>query len=484
MNEKLLIGWGEEDITPENANVELAGQYYQRVATGIHSRIKCVALALEKGDSRAVEICLDVVGISDELQNSAAAAIAEAVPELREGEVFLNAIHTHSAPYTRSAGLFRDWLKLDPAMLSPAEYVRFLTGKIVKAVSEAWQNRAPGGIATGFGFARIGHCRRPVFADGVAQMYGDPTRGDFIGMEAGEDSGVELLFTFDANDRPTGAIVNIPCPSQAMESTYKISSDYMGAGRELLKKEFGPDFHTLCQVSAAGCQSPRDLVRHFTTEPDFWHEDGVPVLAGRMFEAVMRGYKAHDAIDRDPVFEHRVQTVVLPVRRVSFSEYKKAKEELAELLAIMPEKEAFDEFCATTHANEAVPGRPGPYDDKEQHFVQIQNRKAVIARYESQDETPNYRFPMHTMRLGDAAVTTNPFELYLHFGQIIKARSRARQTFIVQLCTSTCGYLPSPDAERFGGYGGMIINGKVGSDGGYKLVEESVGAINELFEGK
>ena len=49
MNEKFLIGWGDEDITPEHANVELAGQYYQRVATGIHSRIKCVALALEKG---------------------------------------------------------------------------------------------------------------------------------------------------------------------------------------------------------------------------------------------------------------------------------------------------------------------------------------------------------------------------------------------------------------------------------------------------
>ena len=44
------------------------------------------------------------------------------------------------------------------------------------------------------------------------------------------------------------------------------------------------------------------------------------------------------------------------------------------------------------------------------------------------------------------------------------------------------GYLPSPDAERFGGYGGLIINGQVGSDGGYKLADATVEAINRLFD--
>ena len=39
MSEQFMIGWGEADITPSNPKVELAGQYYQRVATGIHSRI-------------------------------------------------------------------------------------------------------------------------------------------------------------------------------------------------------------------------------------------------------------------------------------------------------------------------------------------------------------------------------------------------------------------------------------------------------------
>ena len=149
----------------------------------------------------------------------------------------------------------------------------------------AWKNRKEGSIARAFGFARVGHCRRPVFADGTAEMYGDTTRLDFIGLEAGEDSGVDMLFTYDAAGKKTGMFLNVACPSQVMESTYKVSSDFAGATRELLKKEYGEKFHMLYQISPAGCQSPRDLVRHYTTEPDFWHEDGVAVIADRLLAA-------------------------------------------------------------------------------------------------------------------------------------------------------------------------------------------------------
>ena len=92
---------------------------------------------------------------------------------------------------------------------------------------------------------------------------------------------------------------------------------------------------------------------------------------------------------------------------------------------------------------------------------------------------------MNVVRLGNIAIASNPFELYLYYGQNIKARSKAKQTFIVQLAAGgdhPCGYLPSPDAEKFGGYGGLIINGQVGSDGGYKLCDITVEEINKLFE--
>ena len=54
MSTPFLIGWGEADITPDGRTVALAGQYYLRIAKGIHSRIKTVALALVLGGLMAV----------------------------------------------------------------------------------------------------------------------------------------------------------------------------------------------------------------------------------------------------------------------------------------------------------------------------------------------------------------------------------------------------------------------------------------------
>ena len=115
----------------------------------------------------------------------------------------------------------------------------------------------------------------------------------------------------------------------------------------------------------------------------------------------------------------------------------------------------------------------------------IRNAMAVVARYRDQNERPELHFDMHVVRLGDAVFASNPFELYLYYGQNIKARSRAGQTFLVQLSGGAdlpAGYLPSPDAEKFGGYGGLIINGQVGSDGGYQLADLTVEAIGRLFD--
>lgn len=480
---KLLLGWGETDITPANAKVELSGQYYQRLAQGIHSRLKAVALALDNGQEQAVLVALDVVGFDEELQLAVRKMVSTAIPDIRPESIFLNAIHTHNAPYTRPTGLFRDWLPLDPEALPPAAYVEFLKTQILAAVRQAWSERAPGGIAPAFGRAAIGHCRRAVYSGSSAEMYGDTTRSDFTGMEAGVDSGVEMLFTFSEKARPTGMIVNLACPSQVMEATYLISSDFMGAARENLQREFGSQFHTLCQVSAAGCQSPRDLVRNYRTEPDFWHADGVGVHAGRLSRAVLEAYsQTAGKIEYQPVFRHTCRRLQLPLRRVSYQQYSQAVTDLQGLLQRLPEREAFEDFCRQTHANEAIPGRPGPYDSKLHHFVLIQNARAVVKRYQSQDDKPYFDYDLQALRLGDCAMVNCPFELYLCFGQIIKARSPARQTFVVQLSGGSGGYLPSPEAERLGGYGGLIINGKVGADGGYLLADAAGDRIRELWQ--
>jgi hypothetical protein len=85
------------------------------------------------------------------------------------------------------------------------------------------------------------------------------------------------------------------------------------------------------------------------------------------------------------------------------------------------------------------------------------------------------------IRFGEVAFATSPFELFLDYGNRMKARSYAEQTFIVQLACGSKGYLPTEKAEKAGHYSAYITSGCVGHEGGDILVREQLEEINELF---
>ena len=87
---------------------------------------------------------------------------------------------------------------------------------------------------------------------------------------------------------------------------------------------------------------------------------------------------------------------------------------------------------------------------------------------------------IHALRIGDAVMITNPFELFLDYGLRIKARSPASQTFVVQLAGPGF-YLPTESAVQAGGYGAMPAVSATGPEGGGELVEAMLDLIRDLF---
>ena len=64
----LEIGWAERDITPSldgGKKIPLAGQYYVRDATNIHSRLKVTCCVMRNGDEQVLMGSVDVVGLWD-----------------------------------------------------------------------------------------------------------------------------------------------------------------------------------------------------------------------------------------------------------------------------------------------------------------------------------------------------------------------------------------------------------------------------------
>ena len=153
-------------------------------------------------------------------------------------------------------------------------------------------------------------------------------------------------------------------------------------------------------------------------------------------------------------FVHKVEDVRLPVRKITAAEAERVKQEY----------ERFLKMPATERSR----------------YVQMNRSKEVIRRYERQDQEPYYEIRMHAIRLGDIAIATNPFELFLDYGIQIKARSRAEQTFVAQL-SGAGTYLPTAKAVAGGHYSAEAADNRVGPEGGQILVERTLEAINSMW---
>jgi hypothetical protein len=73
--------------------------------------------------------------------------------------------------------------------------------------------------------------------------------------------------------------------------------------------------------------------------------------------------------------------------------------------------------------------------------------------------------------VGDAAICTNPAELYCEFGLEIKKRSPAKVTLISELADGWAGYVATPQAIRHGGYSAQASNvARLVPDAGWQIV--------------
>jgi len=480
-------GWGTADITPTRTS-ELYGQYYQRVATGIRDRLGVTALSLEqrcedKKCGQALLISCDQAMINRGLVDEVREKLRITIPDFDPSRLVINAIHTHNAPAAYDS---LKWWKHDPALLSLEEYRAMLVDALASAATTAWKSRAPAQIGAAVGFASVGHCRRPLYQDGSAEMYGPTNRPDFIGMEGGQDDTIGVFGIWSDKGALTGLIVNVTCPSQVMEGTYVVTADMFGEMRRRLQERFGKNVNVLCQVGAAGDQAPRDLTLPPKAGPTYWDEAGLVELGGRLAQAVEEALpRAQAARQATTLVRHEVCRPRLPLRTVSVQQYARATAELAALIAREPADDtapesAYARFVSRTREREKQPV-PGPFDDKNDDFVLMRNLEAVVQRFHAQRQAADYQAELHVMRIGDTAISTSPFELYLDYGLRIRSRSPAALTLHTELCCDDAGYLPTARAVAAGGYGALVANGLIGPEGGQLLVESILEGIRGLF---
>jgi len=455
---ELWVGTTQVDITPSKP-VALSGQRHTRVAREVESPVTATVLAMETraGDNsldQAIIVSCDLVAVRDGIQERLRDRVKPHLSDFNIAKLFLSATHTHTAPVMREDV----YVIPDEDAIRPIEYVGFLVDRLEEAVVRAWSNRRPAGVGWGLGHALVAHNRRAVYADGSAQMYGKTDEPSFRAMEGYEDHYIDTLFFFNADRTVIALAVNVACPSQEVEGRSAVNADFWHETRSMLRKRFGDNVQVLAWTGAAGDQSPHLM----------WYERAeermrtlrkltrLQEIARRIDLAVDEAYHgAEQDIRFDVILIHHVKNIQLPVRMVTEAE---ATEAMA--------------FCRAVAEEDSL---------NPQNCLERMWNRQIVERYERQSTDPYYTMELHTIRLGDVAICTNPFELYSEYGVRIKARSEALQTFVVQLVGASGGYLPTAEAIRGGHYSTEVYSNQVGPEGGNTLVDKTVTEINAMW---
>lgn len=497
----LIIGWAEESITPEK-KIALAGQFAERISEYVETPITATTLAVESEGEQLIICSCDLVNISTNLLENVRQVVRSQNSEIDTDKIILSAIHTHTSHLynhsntkgVNSAGMAKSKKILDSFLPPEKQYrarvsekgddfmnsddaLEFLTERIAKSVISAWENRKPARYATGFGRAAIGMCRRVCYSDGSAKMWGDTNMAAFTELEGGNDSGIEMMFFYDENEKLMGVLANVACPAQVLEHRMFISSDYWGKVKILLREKFGEDLFVLGLCSAAGDQCPRDMIRWVNPETpiddpniernDYIERDADPsmfdikgswLVGKRIVNEIVMSLEEVEKTYDDAILMHEKLTIDLPLRRVTPKEYEEAKEALEKYASKV-----------TDHIN---------FEDNAKMHIHT----GTVLRWEEQHTQDIEPVEVHIARLGNIALATNPFELFLDYGNQIRARSRARQTILIQLACGSEGYLPTEKAEKGSHYSAYVSSGHVGHEGGEMLVRKTTEEINKMFK--
>jgi hypothetical protein len=492
----IKIGWASRDVST-NAPVHIPGQFYRRISTGCMDAITVTALVIEREDT-VIMVSGDFVsagyGIIDDIRS----AVSERCPEIPTRNILYSVTHTHSSPRYFTSPIGYDDDPSDTPIEDPAIYRAFLVENISSAIIEAYEKRAEGSFAYGYGTAGIGVSRRSTYFDDVslrengkknsltpnghAKMYGATKDDMFSGYEGSTDFNVGFVFTFDKNDELTGAIINVACPSQCGENELYLSADYWHYAREFIRKKYG-NVYILPQCAAAGDLSPhvlhqvdalnRRLLLKYGECEELMKIYNASIYKERFLAKVDLGERIFAAFDEVYAWASKERFSDVPVLHsvsdVPLEAWKITREQYEESVR------GYDEYARdaedqVNHAGKSVKG------------AILSRYKATIDRYEK--DVDYYPTEVHTVRLGDVAFASNPFELYVDYQHRIQGRSPFTETFIVQLAATpqgrAAGYLCTERAKENMGYSAIIYSCNVSPEGGQTLVYKTLEELNKL----
>ncbi len=450
----IRIGWGEKNVCPKGGKIYIAGGVPFRAVEKVHDEIKATAMVVQSGAERIIWVSCDICHPTKQIEDKVIELLTKQLPDFKAEELIISGTHATACFYVSDTEILdcghllescEEILAIDIAREQLCRHVAEAVLEAVSNMEEEEMTYTSMDILTGF-------CRRVVYKDGHAQMYGDVHKDDFWRMEYPDGGETKVLYFYEKGTQNLKAVLAAaPCPAQADESSAHITADFWGYTRNIIKEQYGENVKLFALCRAAGELSPHRL---FAEKKDGeWGTEAAERLGKWVGEQLIMHERKAKATTLSPgnQFQYLTEEITFPARKITEEQYVWAKKYRCT-------KENFD-----------INGKAIDWetDSLARHIIKFK---------ENNIDTYDAKFGV--VRVGNSVFFTAPVELYTEYAKRIIARFPNFTIFDIQLTHDSIGYLPTKEAIAGGGYSTAHFSALCDEYGGEVYVKKICSAID------
>ena len=448
---RLRAGAATSNITPPLGEL-IVGNWTPIPATHVHDELHARCLVIDDGETKLAIVVADNVGIPRRVLDEAKRQIREhaGIPAER---ILISSTHTHSATTARTD---RD----DPS--EPlTQYQSFLATRISDGVRRAVNNLEPARVAWTSGslpqqvfnrrwFMKPGReLDNPFGGTDTVRMNPPVASPDLIGPAGPTDPEIGVLSVQSEAGHPIALFANYSLHYVGGVPNGHVSADYFGVfarrmAHLLQQERSARPFVAMLSNGTSGNINNIDFRGGQKRLPDYARMELVAnQVAAEVFRAV-QGLEHRDSLPLKIV----QQELTLETRRPTDALVKWAREVMSR-----------PESAPSKHPRERI-------------YAERTLRMA--------DMPPRIEVPLQALRIGDMALVTIPFEVFVEIGLELKAKSPFADTLVVSLANGSYGYLPTPEHHELGGYETWLGTSQVEVRASPKIVDALLRILGTL----
>lgn len=452
---RFQAGAATTNITPDLGG-QIIGGWAPQTATSVHDQLLARCLVLDDGRGRLAIVVVDSLGVPRHVLDRAKAQAAQhtGIPVER---ILISATHTHSA----TSALGARWSPADYEQ-SPVldAYQTFLVARIADGIRQAVVNLRPAQIGWGRGslpdevFNRRWHMkpgphlRNPFGGTDRVQMNPQVGSPDLVEPAGQTDPDIAFLALRGLDGRPIAVLANYSLHYIGGVPQGHVSADYFGVFARALARLMGEDRadSTFVAMLSNGTSGDINNVDVRGGQPRLQPYERMERVATRVAAEVYKHLQFLRWRD-DAALGATQRVLTLGRRRATADLQAWAKDALAR------------PTDAPRHPRERI------YAERVQGSTTDPATIDVV---------------LQAFRIGDLAVTTLPFEVFVEIGLEIKTRSPFPQTFTTSLANGSEGYLPTERQHALGGYETWFGTNRVQLDAARVMTDALIAMLGDL----